>query len=65
MNNRHATHKKSKDAQLRQHFLDRYKQHLQFAELRISTGDRIGAENDFQHAEHFFRAAAEEKDAGR
>ncbi|NEI73187.1 DUF4167 domain-containing protein [Rhizobium lusitanum] len=31
----------------------------------ISAGDRICAKNDFQHAEHFFRAAAEEKVASR
>lgn len=49
----------------RQHLLDRYKQYLQFAELKSLAGDRIGAENDYQHAEHFFRSAAEQKDADR
>ncbi|MGZ9724452.1 DUF4167 domain-containing protein [Rhizobium miluonense] len=49
----------------RQHMLDRYKQHLQAAALKSSAGDRIGAENDYQHAEHFFRCAAEENDAHR
>lgn len=47
----------------RQKLLERYKQHLQFAELKLSSGDRIGAENELQHAEHFFRSAAEQKSA--
>ncbi|MBE1507353.1 DUF4167 domain-containing protein [Rhizobium viscosum] len=29
------------------------------------AGDRIGAENDYQHAEHFLRSAAQQKDADR
>jgi len=49
----------------RQRLLDRYKQYLQFAELKSLAGDRIGAENDYQYAEHFFRSAAEQKDADR
>ncbi|QWW71973.1 DUF4167 domain-containing protein [Rhizobium sp. WYJ-E13] len=49
----------------RQRLLDRYKQYLQFAELRSLAGDRIGAENDYQNAEHFFRSVAEQKDADR
>ncbi len=49
----------------RQHMLDRYKRHLQAAASKIAAGDRIGAENDYQHAEHFFRCAAEEKGTHR
>jgi hypothetical protein len=62
MHPRRITAPKGVDLPSRQRLLDRYKQHLQFAEMKISAGDRTGAENDFQHAEHFFRAAAEQKD---
>ena len=65
MNNRDIARLKGSATPSRQHLLDRHKKHLQFAELKISAGDRIGAENDLQHAEHFFRSAAEQKDANR
>ncbi len=39
--------------------MEKYRQHLAFAALKISAGDRVGAENDYQHAEHFYRSAAE------
>ncbi|WP_075293354.1 DUF4167 domain-containing protein [Pararhizobium arenae] len=62
MTSRRITKPKGVELPTRQRSIDRYKQHLQFAELKISAGDRIGAENNFQQAEHFFRAAAEQKD---
>ena len=65
MNNHHFVHRNRSATPSRQRLLDRYKQYLQFAELKSLAGDRIGAENDYQHAEHFFRSAAEQKDADR
>lgn len=50
---------------LRERLLDKYRQHLHFAGLKQSAGDRIGAENDLQHAEHFFRSAAEQTGGGQ
>ncbi|MCY1666887.1 DUF4167 domain-containing protein [Rhizobium sp. SL86] len=47
----------------KQRLLEKYRQHLQFAEYKLSAGDRVGAENDLQHAEHFLRSAAEQKEA--
>lgn len=44
-----------------QFLFERYKQYVQYAALKTSAGDRIGAENDLQHAEHFFRSAAERR----
>jgi len=61
MNKRHLTHAKSGGQLSSQRLLERYKQHLQSAELKMSAGDRVGAENELQHAEHFFRTAAEAK----
>ena len=49
----------------RQYLLYRYKKHLQAADAQTIAGDRIGAENDYQHAEHFFRYAIEQKDTHR
>ncbi|WP_180900244.1 DUF4167 domain-containing protein [Martelella soudanensis] len=43
----------------RKGLMEKYRQHLAFAALKISAGDRVGAENDYQHAEHFYRSAAE------
>jgi len=62
MSTRRVTKPKGVNLPSRQRLLDRYKQHLQFAEWKISAGDCIGAENDFQHAEHFLCSAAEQKD---
>nr|WP_272213186.1 DUF4167 domain-containing protein [Marinicella sp. W31]MDC2879134.1 DUF4167 domain-containing protein [Marinicella sp. W31] len=42
--------------------MEKHRQHLAFAALKISAGDRVGAENDYQHAEHFYRSAAEVKE---
>ncbi|EJJ24741.1 DUF4167 domain-containing protein [Rhizobium sp. CF142] len=65
MNNHHFAQPNRSATPSRQRLLDRYKQYLQFAELKSLAGDRIGAENDYQHAEHFFRSAAQQKDADR
>lgn len=65
MNNRHVTVAKNGGQQSSERLLERYKQHLQSAELKMSAGDRIGAENELQHAEHFFRTAAEGKNPQR
>lgn len=65
MNNHHIAHPNRSATPSRQRLLDRYKQYLQFAELKSLAGDRIGAENDYQHAEHFLRSAAQQKDADR
>jgi hypothetical protein len=65
MNNRNLTRAKNDGQQSNQRLLERYKQHLQSAELKMSAGDRVGAENDLQHAEHFFRTAAEGKNPQR
>jgi len=65
MNNHHFAHPNRSATPSKQRLLDRYKQYLQFAELKSLAGDRIGAENDYQHAEHFFRSAAQQKDADR
>ncbi|MGK6317399.1 DUF4167 domain-containing protein [Neorhizobium sp. DT-125] len=62
MSKRLSTRTRQSAEPSRQRLLDRYRQHLQFAELKASAGDRIDAENDIQHAEHFFRSAAEQKD---
>ncbi|WP_410768680.1 DUF4167 domain-containing protein [Endobacterium cereale] len=62
MSTRHVENPKGADLPSRQRLLNRYRQYLQFADMKISAGDRIGAENDFQHAEHFLRSAAEQKD---
>ncbi|KAA0691921.1 DUF4167 domain-containing protein [Neorhizobium sp. P12A] len=65
MNNQHLSRSQRIAPPSRERLLDRYHEHLRFAEAKISTGDRIGAENDYQHAEHFFRSAAEAQDAHR
>ncbi len=56
-----VAHPASSDTRSRQGLLDKYKEHLRLAESKTSAGDRIGAENDYQHAEHFFRTAAIKK----
>ena len=65
MNNQHISRGKIADSPLKQRLLNRYKEYLQLAQEKSSKGDRIGAENDYQHAEHFFRSAAEQKDTSR
>jgi hypothetical protein len=62
MNNKHSIRAKNGGQPSNQHLLERYKQHLHSAEFKMSAGDRIGAENELQHAEHFLRAATEQKD---
>jgi hypothetical protein len=36
----------------------RYAQYLELARAEARTGNTIGAENYYQHAEHYFRAMA-------
>jgi hypothetical protein len=36
-----------------------YQRYLELARAEALTGDRIAAENYFQHAEHYFRSMAE------
>jgi hypothetical protein len=42
-----------------QHFQRSYERYLSLARAEALTGDRIAAENYFQHAEHYFRAMRE------
>jgi hypothetical protein len=44
-----------------QHFQRSYERYLDMARAEALTGDRIAAENYFQHAEHYFRAMREHK----
>ena len=44
-----------------QHFQRSYERYLVMARAEALTGDRIAAENYFQHAEHYFRAMRENK----
>jgi hypothetical protein len=39
----------------------RFERYLTLARAEALTGDRIAAENFFQHAEHYFRAMRENK----
>ncbi|PKA44566.1 hypothetical protein CWR43_01475 [Rhizobium sullae] len=36
----------------------RYEHYLALAREKALSGDRVGAENYYQHAEHYFRSAA-------
>jgi uncharacterized protein DUF4167 len=40
----------------------RYAQYLELAHAEARTGNTIGAENYYQHAEHYFRAMADSGD---
>lgn len=42
-----------------QHFQRSYERYLSLARAEVLIGDRIAAENYFQHAEHYFRAMSE------
>ena len=42
-----------------QHFQRSYERYLDLAQAEALAGDRIMAENYFQHAEHYFRAMRE------
>ena len=42
-----------------QHFQRNYERYLALARAEALAGDRIVAENYFQHAEHFFRSLGE------
>ena len=42
-----------------QNFQRSYERYLDLARAEALTGDRIAAENYFQHAEHYFRAMRE------
>jgi hypothetical protein len=44
-----------------QHFERSYERYLTLARAEALTGDRIAAENYFQHAEHYFRAMRENR----
>jgi hypothetical protein len=44
-----------------QNFQRSYERFLDLARAEALTGDRIAAENYFQHAEHYFRAMREKK----
>jgi hypothetical protein len=44
-----------------QHIQRSYERYLDLARAEALTGDRIAAENYFQHAEHYFRAMREHK----
>jgi hypothetical protein len=44
-----------------QNFQRSYERYLDPARAEALTGDRIAAENYFQHAEHYFRAMRENK----
>ncbi|MFP9135971.1 DUF4167 domain-containing protein [Devosia sp. XGJD_8] len=37
----------------------RQQHYLRLADARVTAGDRVAAENYFQHAEHFLRCAIE------
>ncbi|HCL64468.1 MAG TPA: hypothetical protein DIC56_06390 [Rhizobium sp.] len=37
---------------------DRYEHYIALAREKAAAGDRIEAENYYQHAEHYFRSAA-------
>jgi hypothetical protein len=40
----------------------RYAQYLELARVEARSDDTIGAENYYQHAEHYFRAVADSAD---
>lgn len=63
MDRQHSSQIHNSGRPSRQRPLDRYREYMQLAREKVLAGDRIGAENDYQHAEHFFRTAAEQKDA--
>jgi hypothetical protein len=44
-----------------QNFHKSYERYLSLARAEALAGDRIGAENYFQHAEHYFRAMREKQ----
>jgi hypothetical protein len=44
-----------------QNFGRSYERYLTLARAEALTGDRIAAENYFQHAEHYFRAMRENR----
>jgi hypothetical protein len=44
-----------------QNFERSYERYLTLAHAEALTGDRIAAENYFQHAEHYFRAMRENR----
>jgi hypothetical protein len=39
-----------------------YERYLALAQAQAQSGDRIGAENYYQHAEHYFRSMASDRD---
>jgi hypothetical protein len=39
-----------------------YERHLALAQAQAQAGDRIGAENYYQHAEHYFRSMSSDRE---
>jgi hypothetical protein len=39
-----------------------YERYLALAQAQAQAGDRIGAENYYQHAEHYFRSMSSERE---
>ena len=39
-----------------------YERYLALAEAQTQSGDVIGAENDYQHAEHYFRSMSSDRE---
>ena len=39
-----------------------YERYLALAQAQAQSGDRIGAENCYQHAEHYFRSMSSDKE---
>jgi len=40
-----------------------YERYLALAEAQAQSGDKIGAENYYQHAEHYFRSMSSDREA--
>lgn len=41
-----------------------YERYLALAKAQAQAGDIVGAENYYQHAEHYFRSMSADRDAG-
>jgi len=39
-----------------------YERYIALAQAQVQSGDRIGAENYYQHAEHYFRLMRSERE---
>ncbi len=40
-----------------------YERYLALAKAQVQAGDMVGAENYYQHAEHYFRSMSSEREA--